>query len=51
LGGGFAPLIATALAAYMGGTAGVSMMLILLALITFTATLFARETKDDSLIG
>ena len=39
LGGGFAPLIATALAG--GGTAGVSIMLILLALITLTATLFA----------
>jgi MHS family shikimate/dehydroshikimate transporter-like MFS transporter len=51
LGGGFAPLIATALAGDMGGTAGVSVMLILLALITLTATLFARETKDDSLIG
>ena len=47
IGGGFAPLIATALAAYMGGTAGVSIMLILLALITLVATLFARETKDD----
>jgi MHS family shikimate/dehydroshikimate transporter-like MFS transporter len=31
----------------MGGTAGVSIMLILLALITLVATLFARETKDD----
>ena len=51
LGGGFAPLIATALAGYMGGTAGVSVMLILLAMITFTATCFARETKDDSLTG
>jgi len=28
----------------MGGTAGLSMMMILLALITFTATLCARET-------
>jgi MHS family shikimate/dehydroshikimate transporter-like MFS transporter len=50
IGGGFAPIIATALAAYMGGTAGVSLMLILLALITLIATLFARETKDDPLI-
>jgi MHS family shikimate/dehydroshikimate transporter-like MFS transporter len=50
IGGGFAPLIATALAAYMGGTGGVSIMLILLALVTLTATLFARETKDDALI-
>ena len=50
LGGGFSPIIATALAGYMGGTAGVSMMLILLALITFIATLFATETKNRSLI-
>jgi MHS family shikimate/dehydroshikimate transporter-like MFS transporter len=33
----------------MGGTAGVSMMLILLALITFVATLCARETKGETL--
>jgi MFS transporter, MHS family, shikimate and dehydroshikimate transport protein len=51
LGGGFAPIIATALAGTMGGTAGVSMMLILLALITFVATLCARETKGESLPG
>ena len=50
IGGGFAPIIATVLAAYTGGTAGVSIMLILLALITLTATLFARETKDDALL-
>jgi len=31
----------------MGGTAGVSVMLILLAVITFISTLAARETKDD----
>ncbi len=49
IGGGFAPLIATALAGYTGGTAGVSIMLILLALVTLVATLFARETKDDVL--
>ena len=49
LGGGFSPIIATALAGTMGGTAGVSMMMILLALITFTATLCARETKGESL--
>jgi len=36
-----------ALAVYTGSTAGVSVMLILLAAITFTATLAARETKDD----
>ena len=51
LGGGFSPIIATALAGSMGGTAGVSTMLILLALITFVATLCARETKGESLIG
>jgi MHS family shikimate/dehydroshikimate transporter-like MFS transporter len=51
IGGGFAPIIATALAAYTGGTAGVSIMLILLALITLVATLFARETKDDPLLS
>jgi MHS family shikimate/dehydroshikimate transporter-like MFS transporter len=50
LGGGFSPLIATALAGYMGGTGGVSMMLILLASITFVATLFATETKSRPLV-
>jgi MHS family shikimate/dehydroshikimate transporter-like MFS transporter len=50
LGGGFSPIIATALAGYLGGTAGVSMMLILLASITFIATLFATETKSESLL-
>jgi hypothetical protein len=50
LGGGFSPIIATALAGYMGGTAGVSMMLILLASITFISTLFARETKGETLV-
>jgi MHS family shikimate/dehydroshikimate transporter-like MFS transporter len=50
LGGGFAPIIATALAGYMDGTAGVSMMLILLASITFIATLFAKETKGEALL-
>jgi MHS family shikimate/dehydroshikimate transporter-like MFS transporter len=50
LGGGFSPIIAAALAAAMGGTAGVSVMLILLALVTLVATCFARETKDDPLI-
>jgi MHS family shikimate/dehydroshikimate transporter-like MFS transporter len=47
LGGGLSPIVATALAGYMGGTAGVSVMLILLAAITFIATLAARETKND----
>jgi MHS family shikimate/dehydroshikimate transporter-like MFS transporter len=48
LGGGFSPIIATA--CYKGGTDGVSMMLILLASITFTATLFAKETKGAALV-
>jgi MHS family shikimate/dehydroshikimate transporter-like MFS transporter len=47
LGGGLSPIIATALAGYMGGTSGVSVMLILLAAVTFVATLAARETKND----
>ena len=50
IGGGFAPIIATALAAYMGGTAGVSVMLILLAVLTLVATFFAHETKDQPLL-
>jgi MHS family shikimate/dehydroshikimate transporter-like MFS transporter len=45
IGGGFAPVIATSLSVYMGGTAGVSVMLILLALVTLIATFFARETN------
>ena len=49
IGGGLSPIIATALADYMGGTAGVSVLLILLAAVTFIATLFARETKDEPL--
>jgi hypothetical protein len=44
-------IIATALAGTMGGTSGISMMLILLALITFAAALGARETKSESLLG
>ncbi len=50
IGGGFAPIIATAFAAALGGTVGVSIMLILLALITLVAALFARETKGGSLV-
>jgi MHS family shikimate/dehydroshikimate transporter-like MFS transporter len=49
IGGGLAPILATSLTSSMGGTAGVSILLILLALITLTATLFARETKDVAL--
>ena len=51
IGGGIAPLIATALTSRTGGTAGVSIMLILLAMITLAATLFARETRDAPLIA
>jgi MHS family shikimate/dehydroshikimate transporter-like MFS transporter len=50
IGGGFAPIIATWLAAYMGGTVGVSLMLILLALLTLVAALFAHETKGTPLL-
>ena len=49
IGGGLSPIIATVLAEKMGGTAGVSMLLILLAVVTFVATLFARETRDEPL--
>jgi len=49
IGGGLAPIVATFLVDYMGGTSGVSVLLILLAAITFIATLFARETRNDSL--
>ncbi|MGA7807330.1 MFS transporter [Bradyrhizobium sp.] len=49
LGGGFAPIIATAMVGYFGGTAGVSLMMIALALITLAAALAARETKGGSL--
>jgi MHS family shikimate/dehydroshikimate transporter-like MFS transporter len=50
IGGGFAPIIATWLAAVMGGTAGVSVMLILLAGITLVAAFFAHETKGAPLL-
>src|ERR1700761_8458490 len=49
IGGGFAPIIATALVGYFGGTAGVSLMMIALGLITLAAALAARETKGVSL--
>jgi MHS family shikimate/dehydroshikimate transporter-like MFS transporter len=51
IGGGFAPIIAATLAAYLGGTAGVSIMLILLALVTLVATFLARETRDETLLS
>ncbi|MBX9711293.1 MAG: MHS family MFS transporter [Xanthobacteraceae bacterium] len=49
LGGGFAPIIATALVGYFGGSTGVSVMMIAIALITLSAALAARETKGESL--
>ena len=49
IGGGFAPIIATAMAGYLGGTTGVSIMMIVLALITLAAAIAARETKGGSL--
>ncbi len=49
IGGGFAPIMATAMAGYFGGTTGVSIMMIVLALITLAAALAARETRGGSL--
>lgn len=49
IGGGFAPIIATAMVGYFGGTGGVSIMMIVLALITLVAALAARETRGGSL--
>jgi MHS family shikimate/dehydroshikimate transporter-like MFS transporter len=49
IGGGFAPIIATALVGYFGGTTGVSIMMIVLALITLAAALAAHETRGSSL--
>ena len=49
IGGGFAPIIATAMVGYFGGTTGVSVMMIVLALITLAAALAARETNGISL--
>jgi MHS family shikimate/dehydroshikimate transporter-like MFS transporter len=45
IGGGLAPIVATAMAGYFGGTTGVSVMMIVLALITLAAALAAPETK------
>jgi MHS family shikimate/dehydroshikimate transporter-like MFS transporter len=49
IGGGFAPIIATAMVGYFGGTGGVSIMMIALATITLIAALMARETRGESL--
>jgi MFS transporter, MHS family, shikimate and dehydroshikimate transport protein len=51
LGGGLSPIVATILADYKGGTAGISVLLTILAVITVVAALFARETRNKSLIG
>jgi MHS family shikimate/dehydroshikimate transporter-like MFS transporter len=49
IGGGLSPILATYLQDKTGGTAGVSLLLIGLALITLIAASFARETKDTGL--
>jgi MHS family shikimate/dehydroshikimate transporter-like MFS transporter len=48
IGGGLTPVLATVLVNQFGGTTGVSIMLIVLALITMTAAFFAPETQDQS---
>jgi MFS transporter, MHS family, shikimate and dehydroshikimate transport protein len=49
IGGGFAPIMATAMVGYFGGTTGVSIMMIVLALFTLAAALAAHETRGRSL--
>jgi MFS transporter, MHS family, shikimate and dehydroshikimate transport protein len=49
IGGGFAPIFATAMVGYFGGTGGVSIMMIVLALITLAAALAAHETRGAPL--
>jgi len=49
IGGGFAPILATAMAGYIGGTTGVSIMMMVLGLITLAAALAARETAGSAL--
>ena len=51
LGGGLSPVIATSLLMHFGSTAGVSVMLVILAALTFTAALAARETRQEALRG
>jgi MFS transporter, MHS family, shikimate and dehydroshikimate transport protein len=50
IGGGFAPIIATAMVGYIGGTTGVSLMMIGLALFTLAAALAAPETRWRTLL-
>jgi MHS family shikimate/dehydroshikimate transporter-like MFS transporter len=49
LGGGLSPILAASLATTFGGTAGVSMLLVVLAAITLTAALLAPETRRNPL--
>src|SRR6202047_2143221 len=49
IGGGFAPIMGTAMVGYFGGTTGVSIMMIVLALFTLAAALSAQETRGRSL--
>lgn len=49
IGGGLSPVLATSLTNSMGGTAGVSILLIALASITLLATVIVHETKDRPL--
>ncbi len=49
IGGGLSPVLAAYLADRTGSTDGVSLLLIAIALITFIAAWFARETRDRAL--
>ncbi|HYF17589.1 MAG TPA: MFS transporter [Ramlibacter sp.] len=49
IGGGLTPILATLLVERLGGSSGVSLLLIGLALVTMTAAFFARETRDSSI--
>jgi MHS family shikimate/dehydroshikimate transporter-like MFS transporter len=49
IGGGLSPILATSLTQSLGGTAGVSVLLIMLASITFIATACAKETRRVNL--
>jgi MFS transporter, MHS family, shikimate and dehydroshikimate transport protein len=49
IGGGLAPLLAAGLEGYLGGTGGVSLLLIALALVTLVATLLAPESRGAAL--
>jgi MHS family shikimate/dehydroshikimate transporter-like MFS transporter len=50
IGGGFAPIVATTMVGYFGGTTGVSIMMFVLALFTLAAALAAPETRGRSLL-